>query len=179
MKKESCIPPGELIDVGGHRLHLYSTGPIAEAPTLPTIVIEGGCGCSLIFYSWFQQKLSKQLRVCSYDRAGLGWSEDSNQPRDAEHVANQLHTLLSIAGIDGPIVLVGHSIAGLYLRLYANKYPDNIVGMVLLDASHPRQNEILAVKGFTCRKRIHNKAMALYASLGLGRVFFTTLGAKW
>lgn len=165
MRRKTSPPPGQRIDVGGFRLHLYCSG--SNDNNVPTVLIEAGCGCSLVFYTWLQKKLSQKLRVCSYDRAGLGWSEESHQPRDAEHIADQLHTLLSRSGIEGPIILVGHSIAGLYLRLYANKYPDNIAGMVLLDSSHPKQNEVLAINSYTLRLRLHNKVMAIYASLGL------------
>ena len=170
-QKSAVLPLGQLMDIGGFRLHIHCTGPSDSNQALPTVVIEAGCGCSLLYYSWLQEKLSCTLQVCSYDRAGLGWSEESHQPRDAEHIAKQLHTLLYKAGINGPIILVGHSIAGLYLRVYASKYPDNIVGMVLLDASHPRQIDLLEVSGFTLRQRVHKRAMATYTALGMARLY--------
>ena len=170
-QKKVFLPPGQLINIDGFRLHFHCTGPSDNTLKLPTVVIEAGCGCSLFTYSWLQETLSQTLRVCSYDRSGLGWSEENHQPRDAEHIATQLHTLLNKAGIDGPIILVGHSIAGLYLRVYANKYPNNIVAMVLLDSSHPRQNEVLEVSGFTLRQRLNRKVMAAYASLGIAKLY--------
>ncbi len=164
--------PGKLIEVGSHRLHFYCKGPLNITDKyMPTVVIEAGCGWHSTMYYWLQEKLSQSLRVCSYDRAGLGWSEDSHHPRDAEQISKQLHSLLNKADINGPIILVGHSIAGLYLRVYANKYPENIVGMVFLDSSHPRQNEILPVSGFTRRQRLHNKLMAVYTTLGISRFY--------
>ena len=171
-KKQTSVflPPGQLIDIDGFRLHFHCTGPSDKDFTLPTVVIEAGCGCSLFAYSWLQEALSQTLRVCSYDRAGLGWSEESHQPRDAEHIATQLHTLLNKAGINGPIILVGHSIAGLYLRVYASQYPDNIVGMVLLDPSHPKQKAVLSGTGFGPMAHLKQQAMALYANLGLARL---------
>lgn len=170
--EKNCFPPGHLINIGGFQLHIYCSKPDYSANNnLPTVVIEAGCGWHSAMYSWLQEKLSQKLRVCSYDRAGLGWSMESNQPRDAEHIAIQLHTLLNKSGIDGPIILVGHSIAGLYLRVYANKYPDNIIGMVLLDSSHPRQNEVLRMNGFTLRQRLRNRAMAAYTLLGISKLY--------
>ena len=176
IRRQPFTPSGQLLDIGGFRLHLHSRGPLTGNDNkankhLPTVVIEAGCGWHSMMYYWLQEQLSPTLRVCSYDRAGLGWSEESHQPRDAEPIATQLHALLNQAGIEGPIILVGHSIAGLYLRVYANKYPDNIVGMVLLDASHPKQKDVLAVTGFTRRQRVDRWAMAVYAALGLAKLY--------
>jgi pimeloyl-ACP methyl ester carboxylesterase len=90
-------------------------------------------------WAWVQPELAASTRVCAYDRAGEGWSDLGPEPRDAAHVADELHVLLSRAGVGGPLVLVGHSFGGLYTRVYAGRYPDQVVGMVLVDASHPDQ----------------------------------------
>lgn len=176
--KDLSLPPGQLIEVGGIRLHCYLRGPQIDSLKLPTVVIESGCGCSLLTYSWLQESLSETLQVCSYDRAGLGWSDASHQPRDALHIAAQLHALLNKAGINGPVVLVGHSIAGLYLRVYASRYPDNILGIVLLDPSHPNQKQVLSGTGFSPVARMKQRAMALYAMLGLAGLCQPTWALK-
>jgi pimeloyl-ACP methyl ester carboxylesterase len=93
------------------------------------------------FVSWrkVQPQIAGFTRVCSYDRAGLGYSEPSDQPRTSKVIAAELHALLRAAGITSPYVLVGHSMAGYDVRLYASSYPSQVVGMVLVDASHPDQ----------------------------------------
>ena len=88
-----------------------------------------------------QPVLSSTTRVCSYDRAGFGWSDPLPTPRDADHVAAELHELLLQAKVTGPIVLMGHSIGGMYERDYATRYPADIVGIVFEDSSTPLQDE--------------------------------------
>lgn len=163
-------PVGRLVEIDGFTLHVYVSGPANVAKDMPTILIEAGCGCPLLFYSWLQEKLSKTLRVCSYDRSGLGWSSDNHQPHDAEHVAKNLHTLLKKADITGPIILVGHSIAGFYIRVYAKQYPENIIGLVFLDASHPNHADFSNVRVFNLRQRIQKRIMAVYAGLGISKL---------
>ena len=132
------LPPGQMIEVGGYRLHIHCTGP---DNALPTVVIETGSGAATPLYYWIQKGVSETTRVCAYDRSGLGWSEESGLPRDAEHVNEALHTLLTKVKIKKPFVFVGHSIAGLYNRDYIERYPEDVSGLVLLDPSHPRQGQ--------------------------------------
>lgn len=130
-------PPGQLVDVGGHRLHLYCTGEAtAGRPTVILETLSGGIGA---YWGWVQPEIAKQTRVCSYDRAGRAWSEPASEPLSLAQTVRDLHTLLANAGVDGPYVLVGHSIGGIYVRKYAADYPNEVVGMVLVDASHPEQ----------------------------------------
>lgn len=129
--------PGKLVDVGGYRLHIYCVGENKE--NNPTVILEQGAGGISAAWALVQQEIAKATRVCAYDRAGMGWSELSPKPRDAVYIATELHTLLHNAEIAGPYVLVGWSYGGLYVRMYAGKYPDEVVGMVLLDSSHPDQ----------------------------------------
>lgn len=127
--------PGALYLVDGHRLRLDCTGSGS-----PTLVLDAGLGNDGLIWSAVQPTLSQTTRVCSYDRAGMGWSDPVATPRDADHIAAQLHGLLQAAGVTGPIVLMGHSIAGLYIRDYAAHFPDQVVGLVFVDASTPLQN---------------------------------------
>jgi pimeloyl-ACP methyl ester carboxylesterase len=106
----------EFIEVDGHQLHLLSMGQ-----GTPTVVLEAGSGMiAKAWACWIQPELAKSTRVVSYDRAGLGWSEATGSPPTAQHIAQQLHTLLSNSGIPGPYVLVGHSFGGIYIRMYAH-----------------------------------------------------------
>jgi pimeloyl-ACP methyl ester carboxylesterase len=122
-------PPGQMVDVGGYRLHIYCTGSGS-----PTVVIESGWGDSSTAWGWVQPEVAKTTRVCTYDRAGMGWSEASSQPRTAREFAKELHTLLVKANVPGPYVLVGHSLGGYTVLVYAHDYPDEVSGMVLVDA---------------------------------------------
>ena len=129
-------PPGRLVDVGGYRLHLYCTGAGS-----PTVILEAGGGNPWLSWYKVQPQVAAFTRVCSYDRAGLGWSDPSPRPRTAMVIAEELHTLLHNAGIPGPFVLVGHSLGGMDARMFANRYPSEVAGMVLVDSSHPDQEE--------------------------------------
>jgi pimeloyl-ACP methyl ester carboxylesterase len=137
----ACSPapsgPGQRYDVGGHALYMVCSG--SAAPAQPTVIIEGGLGSMTPFYAWIQQGVARFARVCSYDRAGLGWSDDSDKPHDAAESTRQLHALLAAAGVRPPYVLAGHSLAGLLMPVYADTYPDEVAGLVFLDPSHPRQ----------------------------------------
>jgi pimeloyl-ACP methyl ester carboxylesterase len=82
---------------------------------------------------------SKFARVCSYDRAGMAWSAPGVQPRTSQQIVKELHTLLGNAGVQAPYVLVGHSLAGINMQLYASQYPNEVAGMVLVDSSHENQ----------------------------------------
>jgi pimeloyl-ACP methyl ester carboxylesterase len=105
----------------------------------PTVILEAGGGMASPSWAWVQAIVAETTRVCAYDRAGVGWSDRGPTPRDARQVVHELHTLLDQAAIAGPYVLVGHSIGGLYVRVYTAQYPDQVDGLVLVDSSHPDQ----------------------------------------
>jgi pimeloyl-ACP methyl ester carboxylesterase len=126
--------PGASYDVGGHRLHLNCTGTGS-----PTVVLENGLGETSPLWSGVAAQVARTSRVCAYDRAGQGWSEDAAGPQDARAVAADLHTLLARAGESGPYVLVGHSSGGAYAMTYAALHPAQVAGMVLLDSVSPHQ----------------------------------------
>jgi pimeloyl-ACP methyl ester carboxylesterase len=123
-------PPGEMVDVGGYRLHINCVGQVS-----PTVLLDAGSGGFSAQWVRVQQEVSGTTRVCAYDRAGMGWSEMGPDPRDAKQITGELHTLLSKAGIEGPYVLVGHSFGGMYMQTYANRYPDEVAGVALVDSS--------------------------------------------
>jgi len=127
--KAKYPPPGQMVDVGGYRLHLDCQGTGS-----PTVVLDAGLGGTSLDWSLVQAEIGQTTRVCAYDRAGMGWSESGPEPRTPERIARELHTLLTNAGIEGPYVLVGHSLAGKNVRMFALLYPDQVAGMVLIDA---------------------------------------------
>jgi pimeloyl-ACP methyl ester carboxylesterase len=136
-QQEAFPGPGEMVDVGEHRLHLNCVGQGS-----PTVVLDGGLGYTSVEWSgWVQPEVASHTRVCAYDRAGMGWSEPGPGSPNATQTVDELHALLQEAGEEGPYVLVGHSIAGLYSRVYAERYPEEVAGMVLVDSSHPDQFE--------------------------------------
>lgn len=126
-------PPGTLIDVGGWRLHLNCTGK-SERNT-PTVVLEAGSGDFSVDWQLVQPEVARFSRVCSYDRAGSGWSDLGPRPRTMKQVAYELHTALQKAGEKGPFVLVGHSLGGLIVRVYVADYPEEVTGVVLVDGT--------------------------------------------
>jgi len=132
LEAKAYPPPGQLIDVGGHRLHLYCTGSGS-----PTVVLEPGHGGSSSDFGWITSAVARETRVCVYDRAGRGWSDATDGPQDGAHIAADLHTLLERAHVPGPYVLAGHSFGGLYVLSFAAQFPDQVAGMVLLTPPHP------------------------------------------
>lgn len=133
---EQFPPPGSLVDVGGYRLHLYCTGEGS-----PTVVVDAGNGDFSTGWQGIQPEAAKFTRFCTYDRAGYGWSDDSPNPRTARAMAEELHTLLANAGVEPPYILVGHSLGGYNVRMYADLYPEEMAGMLLVDAGHEDQFE--------------------------------------
>ena len=126
--------PGLMVRVGDHRLHLYCMGR-GE----PTVILDSGLGGNSLDWVSVQPGVAEYTRVCTYDRAGYGWSELGPLPRTSERIAEELHTLLERAGVLGPYVLVGHSFGGYNVRLFASQFPDTIAGVVLLDSAHEDQ----------------------------------------
>lgn len=127
-------PPGRLVDVGGHRLHLLESGS-GDA----TIVLEAGLMSTVLSWSNLQRELAQSHRVVSYDRAGLGWSDIGPMARTADRIVEELHTLLQQAAIAPPYILVGHSFGGLTMPLFAAKFPEETAGMVLVDPVVPAE----------------------------------------
>ena len=127
------VMPGQAYDVGGRRLHMNCSGTGS-----PTVVLQNGLGETSAHWAWITRAIATDTRVCAYDRAGQGWSDDAGAPQDAAAIAADLHTLLERAKEPGPYVLAGHSAGGPYMLYYAAQYPDEVAGMVLIDATSPR-----------------------------------------
>ncbi|MEP7194432.1 MAG: alpha/beta hydrolase [Actinomycetota bacterium] len=161
---------GQLIDVGGHRLHLSCTGSGS-----PTVVLQPGAGEMSSNLGWIAPAVARDTRVCVYDRAGRGWSEPADTPQDGNQIATDLHTLLQRAHVPGPYVLAGHSFGGLYVLAYADRYPAEVAGMVLVDstnpasAARPRATSPEAAGSYDVMDRV-SALVATSARLGLGRL---------
>jgi pimeloyl-ACP methyl ester carboxylesterase len=129
--------PGRLIDVGGRKLHVHCTGPSATAGrserTGPTVILEAGASSFAIDWSLVQPEIARSHRVCSYDRAGSGWSDPRTDVETSARIVADLHALLGAAGERPPYVMVGASAGGLYVRQYQLDYPSEVVGLVLVD----------------------------------------------
>jgi len=120
--------PGRLIDVGGRQLHIHCIGEGA-----PTVVLEAPAAGVSVGWAWVQDDLAKTTRVCSYDRAGLGWSEAGEGGFRAGRVPDELHTLLERAGERGPFVIAGHELGASFARMYARRYRSETAALVLID----------------------------------------------
>jgi pimeloyl-ACP methyl ester carboxylesterase len=125
---------GRRFDVGGYKMHMDCTGE-----GTPTVILNAGLGDTYLSWRKVQPQIAKFVRVCSYDRAGLGYSDSSSRPRTSKDIAEELHALLQAAHVAPPYVLVGHSLGGYEVRLFASLYRNEVAGMVLVDASHPDQ----------------------------------------
>jgi pimeloyl-ACP methyl ester carboxylesterase len=128
--------PGKLYNVNGFAMHMYCTGQGS-----PTIVLDAGLGDDSTVWAKVQPELSKVTRVCSYDRAGFGWSQPRPGVQDANAISAELHQLVAVAGVQRPFLLMGHSIAGIYLRSYAAHYPSDLAGLVFVDGATPLQDD--------------------------------------
>lgn len=127
--------PQQLVDMDhGRRMNIYCLGSGS-----PAVILDAGMGDSTISWALVQPALAARTKVCSYDRAGLGFSDGSSRPSTAANIAEDLHALLKAAHVAPPYVLVGHSAAGMYIRVYADRYPDEVVGMVSVEGSHEDQ----------------------------------------
>ncbi|HQR61365.1 MAG TPA: alpha/beta hydrolase [Methylophilaceae bacterium] len=124
-------PPGQRVDIGGYKLHIHCQGTGS-----PTVILDAGLGDWSSHWASVQALLKGDTQVCSYDRAGYGWSDPGPRPRASAQLATELHALLKKAEIPPPYVLVGHSFGGFNMRLFSTTFDDEVVGLVLVDASH-------------------------------------------
>ena len=120
--------PGRMVHIGNSRLHLLESGN-----GTPPVILEAGIAASCLNWTSIQAELARSMRVFSYDRAGLGWSDPARSPRTVSNAVEELHALLTAAQVPAPFVLTGHSFGGLLVRCYAARYPGQVAGLVLLD----------------------------------------------
>jgi pimeloyl-ACP methyl ester carboxylesterase len=159
-------PPGQLVNVGAHRLHIYCMGK-----GTPAVVMDSGFPASSLSWTFVQPSVARFTHACSYDRAGLGWSDAGPMPRSSRQIVEELRALLLNVGV-GPFVLVGHSFGTFTVRLYASTYPGDVVGLVLVDPIHP--SEWLEMTEAGARKLAGairlSRYGALLARLGVARL---------
>jgi pimeloyl-ACP methyl ester carboxylesterase len=178
---EQFPAPGQRYAVGDYQgssrcLHLFAAGE--ARPGVPTVIIEAGLGDWSTQWAMVQAGVAQHTRVYTYDRAGLGYSDPSPVPPTSRQIAIDLHQLLESAGVTGPLVLAGHSAGGLHVRAYRDLFPQQVVGMVLIDSSHPGQFDRLpaALQALSDRQMALLQGMLLPADLGLLRLFRSKLG---
>jgi len=176
-------PVDQMVDVNGIQMRLDCRGAGS-----PTVVLEAGAQSHSIHWWQVQDEVAKFTRVCSYDRPGYGWSDPAPDMSSSQQVAEILHELLEVAGEGPPYLMVGHSMGGVFVRAFAAEYPEEVVGMVLVDSSHEQQNlryppEFEEVA--TLQTELANKSLPILqgaATLGLLRVsgylepYFASLG---
>lgn len=133
--EQRFFPSGKMVDVGGYKMHINCTGEGS-----PTVVLDNGLSFGSSHWGIVPQEIEKFTRVCTFDRAGIGWSEASPHGRGVNQISEELHDLLEKAGERKPFVLSGHSIGGLYVQNYANQYPEEVAGVLLIDSSHAEQS---------------------------------------
>lgn len=171
--------PGRLIDIGGFRLKLNCVGKGS-----PTVVLEAGLGDVLIEWIRVQSQIAAFTRVCSYDRAGYGGSDPGPMPRTSAQIAKELHTLLQKAGEKPPYLLVGHSFGGYNVRVFNGQYPDQVAGIVLVDATQEDQYALLpkawSAIGAAMLRRYKRQATwaPIFIGLGVARAMLRFQGAQ-
>ena len=158
-------PRGQMIDIGGRRLRIVCQGP---AGATPTVILEAGAFGFAADFGTVQEKLAAAgIRSCAYDRAGMGFSDPSRDPRDGVAIADDLDKLLAAAKVPGPYLLAGHSMAGLRLCQFAARHQSEVVGVVLIDAATPESVANPDLNRFIGRFAAASRWAAAGASLGL------------
>ncbi len=170
-------PPGRLVDVGGYRLHIWCSGEVE--PGTPSVLFDSGLGGDSFDWAEITSEISKLTQTCTYDRAGMGYSDPGPTPRTSGQIANELAALIKNSGITSPAVLVGLSFGGYNTRIVASKRPDLVAGLVLVSASHEDQGERDAAAGLPSGKPpdIALKLAPIAASLGILRLAGMTFAA--
>ena len=161
-------PPGRLVDIGGHSLHVLEMGQGS-----PAVVLESGLTATSAVWGWIQPAVAEATRVLAYDRSGIGWSDESPDPHDAATVARHLASLLDRLAVDGPVVLVGHSMGGLFVRVFADLFPGRVAGMVLVDPAHPDQLERFPEEVVRLQRTFMGQLRVAPVLAGLGVAFLS------
>jgi pimeloyl-ACP methyl ester carboxylesterase len=162
---EAHPPPGEMVDAGGYRLHLHTMG---EARGQPTVILDHGGMSMSLQWGWVQPELARHTRVVAYDRPGMGWSEPAPGQLEAEEAVDDLRAALRQAGIEGPYVLVGHSMGALMVRTFAARYPDEVAGLVLVDPRFEAEEGSPAMGG--AGAQVFARILSVVGRLGIVRI---------
>ena len=128
-------PPGQLVDVGGYQMHIFCQGE--QRGGAPTVVLDASYPATVSSWIWIQPQVAAVARVCAYDRAGAGWSDPSPSAPNIGQMAAELQRLLEASGEPGPYILVGHSWGGAVTRLFAASHPQQVDGLIWIEALHP------------------------------------------
>ncbi|MCY1060313.1 alpha/beta hydrolase [Nannocystis sp. SCPEA4] len=148
LDRRAVAAPGRLVATQGPTMHLHCTGEGG-----PTVILEAGAFGFAQVWAWVQPRLAEHSRVCSYDRAGLGWSDEA-EAHDGLAVARRLRALLAAAGEPGPYVLIGHSLGGAFVRAFVAEYPADVVAVGLVEPTHPDQLERLPPEARKAHARV-------------------------
>lgn len=173
---EKFPAPGQIVDVDGLRMHIHCQGEGS-----PTVIAESGNGDFSLTWGLVQPEIAQLTRICVYDRAGYGWSESNSTPRTAHQMATELHSLIDNAEIEGPYILVGHSLGGLIVRMYASLYPEDVFGLVLVDATPEDYLERMPVEVTSIfEQQDQTRAvMQLMAQFGIFRLMGESAGEQF
>jgi pimeloyl-ACP methyl ester carboxylesterase len=168
-------PPGRLVDVGGFRLHLNCAGS-----GRPTVVLDAALGGSSVSWALVQPEVARFTRVCSYDRAGFGWSDPSPEPRRVDCLVAELRRGLKALEVEPPFVLVGHSYGGFVAKLFATQHPGEVAGLVLVDVPHTRKwvQPDSAERERIARGARIARAAGVLAHFGITRLVFRFAGPR-
>lgn len=167
--RQAYPPPGQMVNVDGHLIHINCTGAGS-----PTVILEAGAYSFSTEWYWVQQQLASTNKVCSYDRAGNGWSEPAAGQRDGLTLVRELHDLLIAADIPGPYVLAGHSLGGPLNRIYASQYPDEVLGLVLVDSAVPYVwAEVSSFEQWKAQNESAYALMAVLQRIGAARIIIS------
>jgi pimeloyl-ACP methyl ester carboxylesterase len=172
--KDQIKPLGKLFKVNDYQIHLHCTGSGS-----PTVILESGEGKLASSWGWIQPEVTKKTRVCSYERRGIGWSTGNNTNLDLEQSAKDLHAALWAAQLQDKYILVGHGLGGVYARKYQERYPEEVLGLVLIDASNPAQ--IITAPELTDHAKASAQEFGMFATLsriGLTRLYFALGGTR-
>ncbi|MEG4407468.1 alpha/beta hydrolase [Microcoleus sp. MON2_D5] len=157
------LPPGKVIQIDGKNWHYQVMGE-----GRPTVIVDSGSGGTHLDWQLVQPEVAKFTRILTYDRAGYGWSDLSSEPRTAEQVISELRQLLREVEIEPPYVLVGMSLSGLFSRLFAYHYPEEVAGMVLVDVAHEKMYDETPVEWVELNKRL--EGLLTYVVPIMGRI---------
>ena len=166
-------PPGRLVDVGGHRLHIWCTGS-----GRPAVIHEAGLGGGAFGWVNIRPEIAAFTEVCTYDRAGMGYSDPGPMPRTSGQIATELAALIDESGIEPPVVLVGSSSGGYSVRIVASEHADRVAGLVLLDGAHEDQGARYEAAGFPSQVPLYAPLVPIAASLGVLRLVGFSPGAS-